>query len=292
MLSGILLVDKPAGLTSHQVLQRLKRHFGSHVKWGHTGCLDPMATGLLPVVIGRATRFADFIITLHKGYTATARLGQTTTTGDSQGDWIKEADVPDLELPFLSDCLAQFQGTFEQAYPAYSACRYEGKRFYELARAGKPIPVKTKSITILSIALLAYEAPLLSFQVGVSKGTYIRVLAEQIGEKLGCGAHLVALRRDWVGDWHVSQAQTMETLLSWDLKTLAAQLMPISGLLKEYPRFAVDKDAIDILRAGKRMQADVAPGWYQLLDEDTQSVQGLVQINAEGAIRERKWIEI
>jgi tRNA pseudouridine55 synthase len=293
MISGVLLIDKPTGCTSNQVLQRFKKHFKSQFKVGHTGCLDPLATGVLPVVIGRGTRFADFMISLDKAYTATVLLGQTTTTGDSQGEVLTTCAVPSLTREHLDQVLQTLLGTIEQQYPAYSACRHEGKRFYELARAGKPIPVKTKQVVVRDIRLLSFDNPSFSFSVDVTKGTYIRCLAESIGQKLGCGAHITALRRDRVGAWLLSSSYSLEEVLSWDYQTLQQHLLPITKMIESYPTFNVNQAILAALKAGKKFQsAGQEQGWYQLQDTDANIVHGLVHISEQGFVKDRKFIEI
>ena len=293
MISGVLLVNKPTGCTSNQVLQRFKKHFRFKFKVGHTGCLDPLATGVLPVVIGRGTRFADFVIGLDKAYTATVMLGKTTDTGDSQGEVLTTSSVPVLNTEQLNQVLQTLLGTIEQQYPAYSACRHEGKRFYELARAGKPIPVKTKQVVVRDIRLLSHEHPTFSFSVDVTKGTYIRCLAESIGEKLGCGAHITALRRDRVGGWLLSESYDLETVLTWDYQQLQQHLLPITKMIESYPTFSVNQAILTALKAGKKFQSvEHQQGWYQLQDTDANVIHGLVHISDQGFVKDRKFIEI
>lgn len=292
MISGVLLVNKPTGCTSNQVLQRFKKNFQPKLKVGHTGCLDPLATGVLPIVIGRGTRFADFMIGLDKAYTATVLLGKTTSTGDSQGEILTTCDVPALSTEALDQVLQGLLGTIEQQYPAYSACRHEGKRFYELARSGKPIPVKTKQVVIRDIRLLSYDHPSFSFSVDVTKGTYIRCLAESIGEKLGCGAHITALRRDRVGQWTLPVAHDLETVLTWDYQQLQQQVLPITKMIESYPTLSVNQTMLAALKAGKKFQCAEQTGWYQLQDTDAAAVHGLVHVAEHGFVKDRKFIEI
>ncbi len=215
MTDGILLVDKPDGMTSFGVVARVRRVFseqaGKKVKVGHTGTLDPFATGLLILCIGKETKNAMSYTKLDKVYEATIRLGQTSTTGDPEGD---VTDVSDRQpsLDEVKEVVAKFVGEITQRPPIYSAIKVDGHRAYDLARAGKDVEIPTRQVTIHSLEIIEYSYPELKIRTHVSSGTYIRTLAEDIGKALGTGAYCIQLRRTKVADWDVANAQTLASL--------------------------------------------------------------------------------
>ena len=210
-MDGLLVIDKPEGLTSFDVVAEVRRHL--HLKKaGHTGTLDPMATGVLPVCLGDATRLVPFIVEGEKAYEATVRLGAATDTQDRTGKIVSEAPVPPLTAEQIEPVLARFRGEIDQAPPMYSAVRVAGKRLYELAREGKQVERATRKVTVHALTLAALELPRLRLSVRCSKGTYVRTLAHDIGEALGCHAHLSALRRTESGGFTLDQAVPLGAL--------------------------------------------------------------------------------
>lgn len=215
MTDGILLVDKPDGMTSFGVVARVRRvlseQAGKKVKVGHTGTLDPFATGLLILCIGKETKNAMSYTKLDKVYEATIRLGQASTTGDPEGD---VTDVSDRQpsLDEVKEAAARFVGEITQRPPIYSAIKIDGRRAYDLARAGKDVEVPTRQVTIHSLEIIEYNYPELKIRTHVSSGTYIRTLAEDIGKALGTGAYCIQLHRTKVADWDVANAQTLASL--------------------------------------------------------------------------------
>ena len=209
--SGILLLDKPRGLTSNQALGRAKYLLGLR-KAGHTGALDPMATGLLPLCFGEATKVSAFLLDADKGYLAEARLGVATDSGDADGEEIARQPVPDLDRARVEQALEEFRGPIDQVPPMYSALKHNGKRLHELARAGIEVDRPPRRVTIFNLDLLALEGDRLTLRVQCSKGTYIRSLAMDLGERLGCGAHLTALRRERSGPFELRDAVTLDDL--------------------------------------------------------------------------------
>lgn len=206
---GIFLVDKPKGWTSHDVVAKvrnnLKSEVGKKIKVGHTGTLDPMATGLLILVVGSYTKRAAEFSKSDKTYEAVVKLGETSTTGDGEGEITPVSDtIPDEKS--VREALESFKGEIEQAPPAYSAVKVDGKRAYKLARQGKEVKIEPRKVKIYGITDIKYDYPSLSFTVKVSSGTYIRSLARDIGEKLGVGAHLTALKRTQIGDFSLKKA--------------------------------------------------------------------------------------
>lgn len=212
MTDGILLIDKPDGMTSFGVVARVRRvlsaQAGGKVKVGHTGTLDPFATGLLILCVGKETKNAMAYTKLDKVYEATIRLGQTSTTGDPEGDITDVSDrQPTLEE--IEKVTRQFKGEITQRPPIYSAIKINGQRAYDLARAGKDVEIPTRNVTIHSLEITHYTYPNLQIRTHVSSGTYIRTLAQDIGEQLGTGAYCTRLRRTKVADWDVENAQTL-----------------------------------------------------------------------------------
>ena len=214
-VDGLLLLDKPSGITSTAALQRARRVLQAE-KAGHTGTLDPLASGLLPLCFGQATKFARFLLDADKRYTATLRFGLTTTTGDADGKPLRQRPVA-VDEPALRAALARFTGDIEQVPPMYSALKRDGRPLYEYARAGIELERASRPVTIHAIDLLSFDGERAVIDVRCSKGTYIRVLAEDIGEALDCGAHLGALRRTASSGWILAQAVALA-----DLEALAA----------------------------------------------------------------------
>ena len=231
LVDGVLLLDKPVGLSSNDALIRAKRVMNAK-KAGHTGTLDPFATGLLPLCFGEATKFSQDLLEADKTYDATVHLGIMTTTGDTEGEAIETLPV-DVTIEQIEAALARFRGPILQVPPMYSALKRDGKALYEYARAGITLERDARPVTIHGLELIAYDAPMLKIRVTCSKGTYVRVLGEDIGAALGCGAHLNALRRIQVG------ALTAETMISLeDLQAHAeplSLLAPVDALLSTFP---------------------------------------------------------
>ena len=232
-VDGVLLLDKPSGLSSNAALQRARRAFDAE-KAGHTGTLDPLASGLLPLCFGEATKFAQFLLDATKRYTATVRFGVTTTTGDAEGD-VLEARPVALSRSDIEAVLPRFTGRLAQVPPAYSALKFEGRSHYEYARAGIDVPRLPRDIEILELSLLAWNAPDAVVDVTCSKGTYIRVLAEDIGRALGCGAHLAGLRRVATGGFGIADAVMLERLEAMNEVERDATLKPAAALLRDLP---------------------------------------------------------
>ncbi len=208
---GVLLLDKPAGYSSSQAVQKVRWLYQAR-KAGHTGSLDPFATGMLPICLGEASKTAAFMLEASKTYLARAVLGQSTTTGDIEGDIDEQQPVPSLGLEDIEGVLAAFEGTIEQVPPMYSALKHKGQPLYRLARAGKEVPREPRQVTIHAIEAVAWESPVLTFRVSCSKGTYVRTLAEDIARKMGSCAHLEALRRLGVGPFREADMIGLEEL--------------------------------------------------------------------------------
>ena len=208
-LDGLLLIDKPAGITSHDAVDFIRRRFQIR-RVGHGGTLDPAATGLLILLLGAATRRASTLLTADKTYLATLRLGVTTDTQDGEGKVLQTREVGCLSVHQIEAAFSSFRGEIEQQIPAYSAVRIQGRRSYELARAGIPVPVRTRRVTVRELKILKIQLPDVEFKVSCSKGTYIRTLCADVGAALGCGGHLAQLHRIAIGSFTIDQAVKLE----------------------------------------------------------------------------------
>lgn len=230
-LDGALLVDKPAGLTSHDVVDRVRRHLGIR-KVGHAGTLDPAATGLLVLLLGRATRLSDQIMGGDKVYAGTVRLGETTNSYDADGEVTASAPMPDsLDLARLNEAAATFLGDQMQTPPMVSAVKVKGVPLYKLARQGLEIAREPRLIHVYSFKFSRYDAPLAEFRLACTKGTYVRSIAHDLGQKLGCGAHLFSLRRLASGGLRLEDAMRLDELLALPAADLAARLVPFAQLV-------------------------------------------------------------
>jgi tRNA pseudouridine55 synthase len=265
-IDGVVLLDKPSGMSSQSAVTSVKRLLHAE-KAGHTGTLDPMATGLLPVCLGEATKYSQDLLDADKVYQAKLRFGIQTDTGDAQGQIIAEkstAEVTDNAMAqgLMEGILPRFTGEIEQVPPMYSALKRDGKPLYEYARSGIEIEREPRKITIYSIKLLNVQWPEIDIEVHCSKGTYIRVLAEDIGHALGCGAHLIGLRRTMVGHLSLVQAATLE-----NLQHSPPQVLPVDALLQTLPELTVDDHQAKRLEMGQRVPCalNIATQWANSL---------------------------
>jgi tRNA pseudouridine55 synthase len=237
---GLLLLDKPEGFSSTQALARAKRFLVAR-KAGHTGTLDPFATGLLPIAFGEATKFSRFLLDAPKGYVATLRMGWVSTTGDPEGEVASTGQqAPDSVK--IDDVLARFVGISAQLPPMHSAVRVDGKRLYDLARQGQEVERTPRQIEIHALHRRSLDGEAMVVEVACSKGTYIRTLAADIGRALGCGAYLVGLRRTSVGGFHVGQAATLVDLEAEGVQAARARLLPVDVLVRSLPRLDCPPD--------------------------------------------------
>ncbi len=240
-VDGVVLLDKPAGPSSNQALQRVRRLFNAR-KAGHTGTLDPFATGMLPICLGEASKTSGHLLDATKTYRATARFGAATTTGDPEGEMVTRGPVPRLDRDELEAVLARFTGELEQVPPMYSALKHEGKPLYEWARQGITVPRKARPVTIHSLRLLEWHPPEMSFEVVCSKGTYIRTLAEDIAAALGTVAHLRELRRLAVSPFEPEAMVTLEALEgAAAVGDLGRHLLPVDAGLVGWPVVGLDE---------------------------------------------------
>lgn len=229
-LDGALLVDKPAGLTSHDVVDRVRRHLGIR-KVGHAGTLDPAATGLLVLLLGRATKLSDQVMGADKVYAGALRLGETTNSYDADGEVTARAEIPaDLTLERLNELAAGFLGDQLQTPPMVSAVKVQGVPLYKLARQGREIEREPRLVHVYSFKFSRWEPPLADFRLACTKGTYVRSIAHDLGQRLGCGAHLFSLRRLASGALKVEDAAPLDALLAMSSAEFAARLVPVARL--------------------------------------------------------------
>ena len=251
-LDGVLLLDKPIGLSSNDALIRAKRLYLAK-KAGHTGTLDPLATGLLPLCFGEATKFSQDLLEADKTYEATMRLGIRTTTGDAEGEALDIRAV-DCDEAAVRAALPRFIGEIVQIPPMYSALKRDGKPLYEYARAGQTVEREGRRVTIHALEPIACALPDVTFRVTCSKGTYVRTLAEDIGEALGCGAHLVALRRTGVGALTLEHSVTLDALSDATEVERDAWLQPVDALLSTFPQVCLNDDDTRRFLHGQRLK--------------------------------------
>ncbi|MGY6630139.1 MAG: tRNA pseudouridine(55) synthase TruB [Wenzhouxiangella sp.] len=248
--SGILLLDKPLGITSNAALGRAKRLLGIK-KAGHTGTLDPMASGLLALCFGEATKVSAFLLDGDKSYLAEVTLGVTTDSEDAEGRVLEEKPVPRLDEAALETVLERFRGPIEQVPPMFSALKHQGKRLYELARKGEQVERPPRAVTIHDLELLGFDGQRLRLAVSCSKGTYIRSLARDIGQALGCGAHLSALRRTGSAPFSIEQAVDLDALDGLSREQARALLRPADIALPGWPQVSLDEAEATELRHGR-----------------------------------------
>lgn len=292
-ISGILLLDKPRGLSSNGALQRVKRLFRA-AKAGHTGSLDPLATGLLPVCLGSATKISAFLLDADKRYRVRIRLGQATTTADAEGEVIRTASTEGVTEPNLRSALGGFLGTISQLPPMYSAVKHQGERLYKLARQGLEVERQPRDVTIFSIDLLELALPEVEIDVHCSKGTYVRTLAEDLGEVLGCGGHVIGLRRTGVGPYvenavpFVTMDQ-LEDLGEEDFGAMDALLLPQDSALGHWPEVRLSEDACFYLRQGQAVLVPRAPteGLVRLYDPSRRFI-GVGEILDDGMVQPKR----
>lgn len=257
---GVLLLDKPPGYSSTQALARVKRALAAK-RAGHTGTLDPFATGLLPIALGEATKFSRFLIDSDKAYVATIRLGFTSSTGDIEGVITPFNGPQSPTLDDVNRVIPEFRGEIDQVPPMHSALRVGGQRLYDLARAGVELPREPRAVVIKSLEILEFSGEMLLISVKCSKGTYIRVLAEDIGQRLGCGGYLISLRRTASGPFSIEGAVTLDEVQAAGADA-ATKVLPVEALVAELPRVELSRDAAASLCHGQQpaARADSPPG--------------------------------
>ncbi len=272
-VNGILLLDKPLGISSNAALQEVK-HLFKAAKAGHTGNLDPLATGMLPLCFGEATKMSAYLLDSDKVYVGTCKLGVRTSSADAEGEVIETREVPELTEAQVLEVLERFKGDIEQIPPMHSALKQNGQPLYKLARQGIEVERKPRPVTIYELKLLEINGDELKLYVHCSKGTYIRTLVEDIGEVLGCGAHLSQLRRTKVGPFQEAGMITIEELQQQaeaeGVESLDRHLLPLDHALGDYPEIKLTENSLFYVKQGQAVQVPNAPtsGWVRLCDGD------------------------
>ena len=257
-IHGVFLLDKPQGMSSNDIMQKVKRIFQAN-KAGHTGALDPLATGMLPICLGEATKFSQFLLDADKRYLVTAKLGERTDTSDAEGQIVETRDV-NVKIPEILTALEQFRGDILQVPTMFSALKHNGKPLYEYARQGITVEREARPITIFELNFIEYNAPYLTLEVHCSKGTYIRTLVDDLGEALGCGGHVTMLRRTAVADyptekmldWHALQSLAEQQ----DLALLDALLLPMDTTVAKLPALTLNESQTQGIGFGQRIKFD------------------------------------
>jgi|SRR5476649_1769380 len=298
-IDGIVLLDKPLGLSSNDVLQKVKRLFHAN-KAGHTGALDPLATGMLPICLGEATKFSQHLLDADKRYRVVARLGQRTDTSDAEGSIISERPV-NLEQAMLEQALDSFRGETEQVPSMYSALKYQGRPLYEYARQGIEVPRPCRLINVYALELVGWDQMHVELEIHCSKGTYIRTIVDDLGEMLGCGAHVSALRRLTVADYPTARMVTLEHLLALSAdqptapETLAALdqlLLPMDSAVANLPEVNLPADVAGLVRMGQPVVVDnMSPSGLVRLTEGGQRLFfGVGEVMENGHVAPRRLV--
>lgn len=292
-VQGILLLDKPVGISSNDALQAVKRLFNAR-KAGHTGSLDKLAGGLLPICLGEATKVSSFLLNADKHYRATITLGVRTSTGDAEGEVLETRPVRGLSARNIHRVLKAFTGELEQVPPMHSAVKYKGKPLYKLAHAGIEVERQPRRVTIHALELLEFEGDEVHVDARCSKGTYIRTLAEDIGEALGCGAHVSALRRIGAGPYDGPVAHTMDelkALAELGEEALDAVLLSTESAVDHWPNVRLSDDVAYYVRQGQAVMVPHAPtrGWVRL-SAGARGFFGVGEVLADGRIAPRRLI--
>lgn len=294
---GVLLLDKPAGISSTQALAKAKWLLNAE-KAGHTGTLDPFATGLLPLCFGEATKFASDLLDADKIYEATIRLGITTTTGDPEGEVLETREV-DVQRVQIESVLDKFRGPIDQIPPMYSALKRDGKPLYAYAREGKTLERDARAVTIHELELDAFASPDIQIRVRCSKGTYVRVLGEDIGYALGTGAHLIALRRIGVGNLLIADAMTIDALAALSETERKSSLLPADSLLSELIPVVLPPELASRFMQGQRLALgkeglDFPLGGFERVKvlDATRMLLGVARLSAEGMLQPERLVSV
>lgn len=291
-LNGILLLDKPLNMSSNMALQIVKRLLAAR-KAGHTGSLDPLATGLLPICVGEATKLSQYLLSADKTYLVTLRLGIRTASGDTEGEILATRPVPALTSAGLEKLFDQFRGDIEQVPSMYSALKHQGQPLYKLARQGITIARESRKLTVYRLTVLNFSTDTVQFELHCSKGTYVRTLVDDFGEALGCGAHVTELRRITVGAFNATQMISLEALRdefeAGGPESLDHHLLPVQAGLAHWPELIVAESIAFYLRQGHAVVISQAPlsGWVRLVNKQNQFL-GLGEIQEDGKVAPRR----
>lgn len=280
---GIILLDKPVGISSHSALYRVKKLFNVD-KAGHTGTLDPLASGMLPICLGETVKFSQYLLDADKAYRTVAKLGAITTTGDAEGEIVQHFLIPPLTATAIEEVLARFRGEIQQVPSMYSAIKFQGRPLYDWARKGHVIDRAARTVSIYRLDLVAFTPDSITLDVICSKGTYIRSLVEDIGNALTCGAYMQALRRMWVAPFQETPMQNLETLSN----NQAEIIVPITAALQHLPAFEVEGNIAARLICGQRIPDQTGlPAVYRIYNTDNQFA-GIAELTSDRVLRPRR----
>lgn len=297
---GVFLLDKHQGASSNDVLQKVKRLFNAN-KAGHTGALDPLATGMLPICLGEATKFSRYLLDSDKRYRVIARLGQRTDTSDADGNIVETRPVTFSQAE-LDAALESFRGETLQVPTMFSALKYQGRKLYEYAREGITVPREARPITVFELQFIRWQGDELELEIHVSKGTYIRTIIDDLGEKLGCGAHVIMLRRLQVARYPIARMMTLEQLQALaaqvnaaetpDYAPLDALLLPMDSPAEDFPAVNLPTPVAAWFKQGMPVQAENAPasGLVRVTEGEQQKFIGMAEIADDGRVAPRRLV--
>lgn len=293
-INGILILDKPIGLTSNAALQRVKRLFGA-AKAGHTGSLDPLASGVLPICFGEATKFSQFLLDADKGYQVTIKLGVRTDSSDAEGEIVAIKSTAHVTEEQIRKQLKTFEGEIDQIPSMFSAIKHNGQPLYKLARQGIEVERAARRIRIDHIELVSFKGRELKLDIACSKGTYIRTIADDLGEQLGCGGHVIELRRSKAGPYNLGDSITLgaleELISNGGHEALDQRLLPLSSCVVDFPELQLTESNAYYLRQGQAVQIANIPteGWVQIHHQDGEFI-GVGEILDDGRVAPRRLV--
>lgn len=299
-IHGVLLLDKPQGMSSNDVLQKVKRLYNAN-KAGHTGALDPLATGMLPICLGEATKFSQYLLDADKRYRVIARLGQRTDTSDADGNIVEERPIQ-FTPQQLEQALEHFRGDTQQVPTMFSALKYQGRPLYEYARQGITVPREARPITVYELLFIRWEGEEVELEIHCSKGTYIRTIIDDLGERLGCGAHVSMLRRLQVDRYPAEKMVTLAQLQQWvadaDAAGISAAeqldplLLPMDTPAAAYPMVSLPQASSHWFKLGQAVQASGAPsdGLVRVFEIETDKFLGMAQIDDQGRVAPKRLV--
>ena len=299
-INGVVLIDKPTGISSNDTLQKVKRLFFAE-KAGHTGALDPLATGMLPICLGEATKFSQFLLDSDKRYRVIAKLGERTDTSDSDGEVVETREV-NVDRETLIRCIEKFRGETDQVPSMFSALKYQGRPLYEYARQGIEVPRESRKITVYDIVLHRFENDEVEMEVHCSKGTYIRTIVDDLGEMLGCGAHVTMLRRTGVAKYPYENMVTLEQLNELveqahreersPYDALDALLLPMDTAVQDLPEVNLVAELVDMVQHGQAVQVFGAPtnGIVRMTGGEEKLFLGVAEIDNDGKVAPKRLV--
>ncbi|NOH63687.1 tRNA pseudouridine(55) synthase TruB [Vibrio sp. RE88] len=298
-IDGVILLDKPTGISSNDALQKVKRIYFAE-KAGHTGALDPLATGMLPICLGEATKFSQFLLDSDKRYRVIAKLGERTNTSDSDGEVVETRPV-DVDMTKLEACIDKFRGESDQVPSMFSALKYQGKPLYEYARQGIEVPREARKITVYEIILHRFEGDEVEMEVHCSKGTYIRTIVDDLGDMLGCGAHVTMLRRTAVANYPYEKMVTLEQLNELleqahsdevaPREVLDPLLLPMDTAVEDLPEVNLNAEQTDLVQHGQPVYVlGVPEGTLRMTSGDERTFIGVAELNDDGKVAPKRLV--